>query len=417
MQKILVLMFLIPFIFQSTVASAKTDENLSILEAHVGALKNYLAQLSVQWNPATQKPVSNDKMKTVILNGVSWFINAQEANGHFAYEYLPFEDRYREDDNIVRQAGTLYVLGEVVRKSRNPNKDTNQAIEKAIGYFESLSPEHEFEGKTLRCVTKNEHSKVCKLGATTLALIGILDYVEANPKKADTYDKLIKGYVTFILESKKSDAGFRDQYQIGSGFRGETESSFSNGEALLALVRYSQFSERTDVKKVIDTTFLYLQKQPFDANLYLWMMAALKDMQTSSPSEAYTTYGKAFTFWRVDLMQQQHNSTHNYCPANEGFASAYSLLKETLTIVEEKKLRTEIDFWNTKHIGLQIGTEESERVVFENGKMIFRPILNVTQSAGGFLTGETEVTQRIDFTQHCVNAYLQTMVDIDGQQL
>lgn len=36
------------------------------------------------------------------------------------------------------------------------------------------------------------------------------------------------------------------------------------------------------------------------------------------------------------------------------------------------------------------------------------------QALGGFLTGENELTQRIDFTQHCVSAYLQKRVDMDG---
>lgn len=392
-------------------------EEIEKLTEQFDALNAYVARITTVWNPATQKPVRHEEVRQSVISGVSWLVQSQEESGHFAYEYVPYEDAYKNDDNIVRQAGALYALGEVARKSKTENKDTNGAIEKSIGYFQTLSQEHEFEGSDIRCIQKSERSKICKLGATSLALVGILGYVEANPKKAKEYEDLIDGYVSFILKAKKEKTGFRDQYEVGEGFRGNTESSFSNGEALLALVRYYNYKQNGDVKKVIDETFIYLKVQPYDANLYLWMMASLKDMHVLWPSDAYTTYGKAFTLWRMNMMQSAHASSHNYCAANEGLASAYSLLRENMTVAEAKKLRTEIDFWNTKNIGLQIGLTEKLRVVNEEGKLLFKTIRSSEKSGGGFLTSEKVPTQRIDFTQHCVNTYLQTLIDIDGQTL
>jgi hypothetical protein len=414
MQKILVSFLLFSIIFQSTPAEADTDTKN--LDAQIDALSAYIQRTQITWKK-TPPPLSHERTEEIIKNGTGWLVASQEESGHFAYEYIPYEDQYREDDNIVRQAGALYALGEVVRRSQTQNKETNQAIENAVSYFESLSPEHEYDGKTLRCITKNKNSKLCKLGATSLALIGILSYVEENPKKAAEYEELIEGYKTFILQAKKEGTGFRDQYTVGSGFRGDTESPFSNGEALLALVRYYQYNDDAEVKKVIDDSFVYLHKQPFDSSLYLWMMAALKDMNVLWPNATYTTYGKNFTFWRLSSIQAFHNSSHNYCPANEGFASAYSLLENTLAQSEANKLRTEIDFWNTKNSGLQIGASEELRFSVVDGKQQFNAIQNLTQSAGGFLTSDAVPTQRIDFTQHCVTAYVQTLVDIDTRSL
>lgn len=415
MQKMIVLVLLVSVFFQGTVVQASGATVL--LEAKVAALTDYLKKLQMVWNPATQTPVPNEEMKAAIVDGVAWLVTAQEEDGHFAYEYLPYEDRYREDDNIVRQAGALYALGEVVRRSETENKDTNRAIEKAIEYFESLSPLHEYADEEMRCVTKSEKSKLCKLGATSLALIGILGYVERYPDKANEYDDLIEDYTAFILNAKKDTSGFKEQYIVGSGFRSDTESSFSNGEALLALVRYYQYNRDINVKKVIDHTYEYLESQAFDSNLYLWMMAALKDMQALWPNAGYTTYAKNFTFWRMNNIQAFHNATHNYCPANEGFASAYSLLDKTLSQNEQLQLRREIDFWNMRNLGLQIGQDEIVRVGFDEGKIVLKDIKNLEQSKGGFLTSDAVPTQRIDFTQHCITAYVQTLVDIDTQKL
>ncbi len=421
MHKTITLFLLTTIVFFSlhidTTFAVSEKEQIEKLTLQFNALNSYVTRITTVWNPSVQKAVPSETVRTSITDGIFWLVKSQEENGHFAYEYVPYEDVYKNDDNIVRQAGALYALGEVARKSKTENKDTNGAIEKSIRYFESLSTEHEFEGENIRCIQKSERSKLCKLGATSLALVGILGYVEANPKKAKDYEDLIEGYVAFILKAKKEKTGFRDQYEIGEGFRGETESSFSNGEALLALVRYYDYKQNGDVKKVIDETFMYLKVQPYDANLYLWMMASLKDMHVLWPSDAYTTYGKAFTLWRMNMMQSAHMASHNYCAANEGLASAYSLLKGNMTVAEAKKLRTEIDFWNTKNIGLQIGLTEKLRVVNEEGKLLFKTIRSSEKSGGGFLTSEKVPTQRIDFTQHCVNTYLQTLVDIDNQTL
>jgi hypothetical protein len=417
MKKIIIFVLLFASAFQNAPMLAQADEDFTHLEEKINALQDFVARYSITWNPSVQKPVSEVMLRESINTGVSWLVASQEENGHFAYEYVPYEDEYKNDDNIVRQAGALYALGEVVRKSEAKNTKTNIAIEKSIGYFEMFSPVHEFEGTEMRCITKSERSKVCKLGASSLALVGILGYVDAEPKKAKEYESLIEGYVAFILKSKKDTTGFRDQYTVGQGFRGLTESPFSNGEALLALVRYYQYNNDAEVKKVIDESFEYLKVQTYDANLYLWIMASLKDMQVLWPSFDYQTYGKAFTFWRVGMIQSAHTSSHNYCAANEGFASAYTLLEKKLSVDEVQTLRTEIDFWNSKNIGLQIGETERLRVSHQDGKLVFKTILNTEKSGGGFLTSDAVPTQRIDFTQHCINTYLQTLVDIDRETL
>lgn len=399
----------------SVVVFAEAETNTQT--AQLKALQKYLARMTPAPNQSTAGVLTPEQMREAIKDGVTWFTQAQEPNGHFAYEYLPYEDTYRSDDNIVRQAGGLYALGEVVRRSATQDKNTNKTIEQAITFFENQSPEDTYEGKNIRCITNTEESSVCKLGATALALTGILGYVEGNPSKKDTYEDLIDAYVSYILVSKKPTLGFRNQYKVGTGFRDEKESSFSNGEALLALVRYYQYREDVKVKKVIDETFMYLKSTPFDTGLYLWMMAGLKDMQVLWPNDAYITYGRDFTLWRLNQSLSAHGSTRNYCALGEGLVSAYSLLDGKITESEKKKLRGEIDFWNTRNLDLQIKKEDTYKLAIENKMPVLKKVLDMKQSAGGFLTADTELTQRIDFTQHCITTYLQTLVDVDGGTL
>lgn len=414
---VLVLVVLsLPGSFTSAATPSEAD-NVTMLTAQVHAAQNYLKKIAATLNHERATAVNDEILRNSIQEGISWLQEAQEENGHFAYEYLPYEDIYRNDDNIVRQAGALYIQSEVVRRDTKIDTQANESIERAITFFEGLSTEHTYEGTNVRCVVKSEESNLCKLGATALALTGILGYVEAHEDKADEYEELIDGYVAFILKSKKINSGFRDEYRVGIGFKAEKESSFSNGEALLALVRYYQYKPDTEVKKVIDDTFVYLEGKEFDTALYLWIMAALKDMQVLWPNPTYITYGKEFTAWRMSGLAPFRNTIRNYCAATEGLVSAYSLLEGKVAVQEQKKLRQEIDFWNAKNLALQIGKEDAYRLVNEKGKFEFKEVKNMEQTKGGFLTADDELTQRIDFTQHCVSTHLQTLVDVDGKSL
>jgi len=362
-------------------------------------------------------PLTNDELKTAIVDGTTWLTNAQSETGRFNYEYVPYENKYLEDDHIVRQGGALYALGEIARRSKNLNPETEKTITDTIAFFDDLSREDTRGEYTFKCVSHNDISSICLLGATSLALTGILGYVEHNPEKATEYADLIDSYLSYIMAMKKQGEGFQNTYRVGESSQDDTESAFSNGEALLALVRYYKVNPREDVKVMIDETFEYLKKKPYDTALYLWIMAALKDMRELWGNEEYITYGKAFTNWRVSRAGRFRGTARNYCAYIEGVVSAYSLLENSLTKDEALQLRSELDFWNTKNSRLQLTENDYYRVLPSKNSLTMGVLKNPTLAFGGFLTGEEEPTQRIDFTQHCIGAYVQTLVDIEGETL
>ncbi len=393
-------------------ATPETDVETLLLQLH--AIQSYIARTHAT---QTVTAPTHNALRTSIREGAAWFKNAQETSGHFRYEYAPYENTYRNGDNIVRQAGGLYILGELIRRTEKDSLKLSSTIERAISYFESISRTDTRNEKDLRCIVKSTTSVRCPLGATSLALIGILGYVEHSPEKARTYQTLIDEYLTYILTVQKSNGGFTDMYTIGSKNIGTAESPFSNGEALLALVRAYAFEPRDDVKMAIDTTFTYLKAQPFDANLYLWIMAALKDMNELWPKSEYVAYAKEFTLWRLNRATYTNTSLRNYCAYAEGLASAQSIVQEHLTQSENSVIRTELNRLNQTHLSLQLGEADVHRMVFKNGVLGLHTLQDVKRARGGFLTSDMEPTQRIDFTQHCLGAYVQTLVDIDEEKL
>lgn len=333
------------------------------------------------------------------------------------YEYIPFLDRYTDDDNMVRQAGALYGLGEVLARMENDTFDLESTIENSINYFENNTHTGNYKMIDFKCVLKEDE---CSLGATALALVGILDFVEYSPENAHKYSELIEGYKDFLIAMNLNSGGYQNAYNP-EGDQNKAESSFSNGEAFLALVRYYKYQPDDELKKMLDKSFGYFAEVygpgKWDPNFYLWGMAALKDLYKLDPDPKYYDYVKEYSDWRVNGRQNSRFTSHNYCAYIEGVVSAYSVLEGSLSEKDDAYYKEEISFWLAKSAELQVELKDVMRISVTGGPMYWLPLKNTRKSLGGFLTGYNEPVQRIDFTQHCMSSYLQTHVDLNGNKL
>lgn len=405
------------------------QETLERLSAYISVLVEEIKELQQRINGTNTtkvvEPIESAQMRSVISKSIDWMQRAQEENGHLRYEYVPYEDRYRNDDNIVRQAGALYALGEVARRDTSNTYPLKEHMESSIEYFESLSHLGQVGDRSFMCIGNSVINESCQLGTTALALVGIIGLVEKHPELKEKYDNLIHDYGSYLVAMKKPYS--TSSGQAGSGFRGfytanaslnDKESSFSNGEALLGLIRYYQYEPDGDVKDVIDESFTYFQTQEFDFPLYLWAMAAIKDMHALWGDEAYVTYVRDYTNWRMNGFFHRKGSDHNMCAYIEGVISAYSVLKDDVNQKQKEVIENEIYYWLEHLEDLHIDESDRYRLITqEDGSVRFGEITNMTQAHGGFLTSQSQLTQRIDYTQHCLNSYVQQLVDIEGESL
>ncbi|MCA9360867.1 hypothetical protein KC730_03185, partial [Candidatus Kaiserbacteria bacterium] len=239
--------------------------------------------------------------------------------------------------------------------------------------------------------------------------------VEAEPDKEAKYSEIIDKYSTYLISAKFKDRGFSNKYNLGDGF-GKEESPFYNGEFMLALVKYYEYSQDEKVEVILEETFDYLSaKEEYETPLYLWIMAALKDMNRLWPHEKYVKYAKDFTAWRIDLSLMKHSTNSNYCAPLEGMTSAYSILENNVNYELLSRLSSEINFWQNKTTYLQLNKNSPYRLMNLDGQLQLLKQTNPNLSHGGFLSAENIPLQRIDFTQHCVSSYLQKLVDINGE--
>jgi len=364
-------------------------------------------------------PLSDERIRGIIQDGVLWLKNAQEKNGHFRYEYVPYEDVYQADDNIVRQAGAFFQLGEIERFDEGEVYDLEKTLRTSLEYFAARSVEGSFEGQKFRCV-KADKEFSCKLGTTALVAVGLMSFLEEYPRYRATYEELLEDYVSYMRAMKKEKAGFRYYYYPSRKSQKDIESSFSNGEAFFALVRYGLYAPRDTQSTVIDETFTYLKDEtPFDAPLYLWVMAGLKDAHAASPRSEYVTYAERYTEWRLADNARYRASSKNRCPYIEGLASAESILQDSENVVLRTQVRSTLEDMLTETSWLQIKKENVYRAVVDSTGIHIKKLANLERAEGGFLTGfgADDLTERIDYTQHCLSAYAQTLVDVRGGAL
>lgn len=405
------------FLVQPFALSAATDVEVpadEILIKQLTAIENYLTRI----HPiSTHARLSPNDLRDRIKAGSMWLREAQEDTGHFKYEYLPFSDEYTKDDNIVRQAGALYALAEILRRDPTGSYVDEESIVKGITFFREHTITDTYNGSTFQCVTDHKNGTTCALGTTSLVLVALLDYLEVRPEHTASYAHLAKSYAAYVMAMKKPNAGFQDQHRTRQSIQNSEESSYANGEAILALARYYAWQKDTDVKGVIDDAYTYLSKSAYDVPLYLWIMSALDEMYTLWPKDEYVTYAKNYTTWRLSTVRFFKESDQNYCAYTEGLASALGILKGNASSAEESVLRDELGFWNTKSSFLQLLPGDEYRVLIDNNGLHFGNLSAPEQALGGFLTSEHELTQRIDYTQHCLGTYVRTLFDVDGEIL
>lgn len=380
------------------------------------ALFGFSLFLSLTLNTFAKELNSKELLKTITA-ATQWLKQSQETNGHFHYEYMPFLDRYIQDDHIVRQAGTVFILSEVMKLDKTNVFDLKNTVENGLKYLNENSIAGDFNGYEFRCVKLDETQ--CTLGGGSLALIAYLNLVEKYPKLTNKYSDLIQQNLNFILAMKLPGKGFRGSYYL-SGNQTETESDFYDGEALLALTNYYRKIPDQEIKKIIDEAMDYFNdhySKAWNNNFYLWGMAALKNLYQIDPQEKYFKFTKDYTDWRISGYKEKRDTNRNVCAYLEGIVSAYSILEQNISKAEKDSYLEEINYWLTQSKNLQIKRSDKMSVQINENKKQRLGLKKASRAIGGFLSGLNEPVLRIDFTQHCLSSNLQKYVDIDKQSL
>ncbi|MBI1825093.1 MAG: hypothetical protein HYR83_01780 [Planctomycetes bacterium] len=278
--------------------------------------------------PASGSP-SRSSLSEGISNLASYIEYRQRATGLFAYEFDAGEDRYADDDNLVRQIGITASLSQYAALSGKSPAAADAAIRYHLRGLRDLSvAEDSQSGTRPGFIAMADASN--KLGVTALLALALVEHPRSN-EFAEAREKLIRGILWLQQPSGMFVSAFPPAEQLGG-------QDFFPGEALVALAADYERQPEERILKAFDAAMAFygeyfrLRQSPaFTA----WQVQAFAHMAMTTNRGDFA----AFAFEQADwLVGQQLDPSNCTWPdlfggigSDDGPSAASGLYLEALT--------------------------------------------------------------------------------------
>jgi len=227
---------------------SKLPQNISI-EKYPEWISEFRKNL--KWVNYTYQNKLNREILIRSLNlGLDYMIKNQKPEGNLRYinyfiENVP-EEREEIADNQVRQAGALWALSLIYQY--NQSASNKIALERGLDFFFKHTIEGPVEGTYL---ITYPYDRYCKTGTVALVALAIIEYLrladDGKVKLPDNYKgelvKRLNGYIKFLRFMYFEDnRHFSAKYDLLKNLRWEHYNQYSDGEALLCLIKAAKYA-------------------------------------------------------------------------------------------------------------------------------------------------------------------------------
>jgi hypothetical protein len=358
-------------------------------------LLSLLCMITIVGEPlAAQKPSVDQRIRLAAAQ----MLRLQLDSGLFVYEHDFLSGANSTANNIVRQAGAGFALGEYYRFSRDPF--AARALKLALEGYRRSS----VAWKDGLLLAANGKLQQAKAGATALAILTLL--LASDDTDALRSDELLDDWVEGILGLQLAHGGFEAKPGTGK------QSAYSDGEIWLALATHVDILGDDSDKRVraalrrADERFITQYGAQPEIGFFHWGMMAASLRYRTTRDPAFTTFIAEQITHYLEQMRPRVSSKSNSCYSVEGMLSALEALQ--LAGVEDKlreKIRKRVGKEMKKNQKLQI-LPEQKRIRF--GRNHYLAVPHLDRYAGAFLNGRYRPQIRIDATQHCLSALIKS---------
>ena len=340
-------------------------------------------------------------------------IAAQRENGAFRYTLDPFTgEADMAQVNIPRQAGTTYALCQLGRERR-----TGKAVQRALS---QLADSRRKVGGGAAALS--DLPNVARLGSTALPLAAYLTCRERTGKR---YDELIGELSRFVLRMQRENGSIYPEFVFETKApRGEHESLYSAGQAVLALVLTESLVKREpglplpplpELTRAVDRAMDYYANQYWPAALrslfYLeenWHCIAAEAALESHRNDAYerfcidyTTFKSRLILSAADGADPEHvggySVTSMLPPHNATTAGFGEALAATLGVMKARGLESSRERALMREVMAFLMSQQWT----EEACLICEP---EARAIGGFSEHSASPVIRIDYVQHAMAA-------------
>ncbi|HVY28311.1 MAG TPA: hypothetical protein VHB79_17260 [Polyangiaceae bacterium] len=353
-----------------------------------------------------QHELTRPVLERSLALGTKFLLAHQKPAGNFDYEYDWRERTFNDEDNETRQAGALWGVSLLYQTNKTP--ELAAAVERGLAFFD----EHSRAAGKVRC-TVYPGSPVGHSGTIALLALAYIEYLRAEPpltaEQRRLHEQRLDQYLEMLLASVNVDGVWYGDYDIKSCKPRGEHSSYSDGEALLALTKAAKYlGRRQYVGPVMLTAAAgkrinIQQARAADADsdvtkgYYQWSSMAFYEIATSDfpHAEDYPAAVLDLADWVIDVHQiltRNRNTGYAY----EGIIHAYALAQKQKDAARAAKYGCVIDIGMQRLVGWQVGGPTPTR--FTNTST------SDAKAIGGVQNSAYDAPLRIDVTQHQMHA-------------
>jgi hypothetical protein len=350
--------------------------------------------------------VGTETLLDSALAGVRYLARAVKHDGRFSYDYWAKSDEERSEYNVLRHAGAVYSMFEVL--ARKPDEEVRSAAERATLGLQQFVQACPPPGARERCIVEDG---IVKLGGNALAILALAKRAEVTRDREQL--PLMKTLARFILTLQRPSGEFRPHVLRASDGAGHPHlSPFYPGEALFALLRLHRLdpggpwldAAERGARWLVDVRDAGLQSAelPHDH----WLLYALNELYRLRPDPALLEY--AMVVARAIVQSQDTEPPYpdwlgsfNRSPLSTPAATRIEALNSALALARDFGSAADASAFRRS---IDLATRYLMQFQFRPASAMYLP--NAQRALGGFRRGLGDFEIRIDYVQHAVSALL-----------
>ncbi len=389
-----------------------------------------VVQLFRGFKMVPESMVTIASVSQAVVRAGEWYLANLQPDGSVVYKFWPSENRYANENNIVRH--TLSTWNLVQAYTIDPRPEFLDAARKTLGFTQShmLGEVDAEEGEMAFYKYKNN----VKLGAVVINILGIADLARAA--KTREYDDLLRklgNFTKFMAQDNGKFLGYH--VPKGHSYHGTTN-DIVPGEAALALVYLAEYFDDDKWIEDLDKYWEYympvfraraakrLDNAPWPVHVYdnttrlslvqmgPWTVMAANAYHRRTGNKEVAEFGLEVARWMIDTyqwrtdrapwpdyiggyykMEAELPAMQAFCYA-EGTASAYQL---AIRAAPDESAFFEKSTREAMRLGLAMQYTEQDTYAFS------RP----HQVMGGIRYALNETKVRIDYVHHALSSMYQ----------
>jgi hypothetical protein len=360
--------------------------------------------------------------------GSAFLINWQLPEGNFRYMYDWVEGTWVEDDNQVRQAGSLW--GVALCHRYEPKPATREALDKGLQFWF----DNTVEGPEGTLTLKYKEDRNISSGTVALVALSLIEYLMTDEPMEEEYKTeltaKLKGYLDFLQWMQLDDGHISRDYRHDAEDKVKRSSPYYDGESLLCLCKAARQLGYTEYVPTIETTARATAETytigawPKDIDskqtkgFYQWSsMSFLEYYQAQwKDYELFADVTLSLGWW----MTHTHatlKKRRNHAYAVEGLNSAYLIARMRGDVPAQIDLLYTLDRSLEKLSSWQINGPLAPNNSFlvanpNEDPMALGGVMNARKPSGAEVKKDVSHQLRIDVTQHQMHAVTMALEEI-----